>query len=336
MVDVARQAGVSQKTVSRVINEAPHVRPEVRSRVLAAIDQLGYHPNVAARALVNQRRRTYVLGVIAVGLPLFGPANRVLSLEEAAVSHGYELALASLRDMSAEGMSHAIHSLLMRGVEGLIFEVPNSVVDADETVFRGVPIATVGGRIPGVRQQVVVDTFQSQIGRLATEHLLELGHETVVHVAGPLGSDASRERRQGWSAALAAAGCKQPEVLEGDWSARSGYALGQHLATRPEVTAVFSANDSMAIGVMRALTEAGRAVPADVSVVGSDDVPEAEFLMVPLTTLRSDQRVVSERVLSGLVALIEDREPEAHGPSVSHELVIRSSTGPPPGSSPHS
>ena len=215
-------------------------------------------------------------------------------------------------------------------MEGIVFEVPNHLVDVDEHVFHGVPIVTSGGRLPGIRRQVVVDTFQAEMGSRATEHLLELGHETVFHVAGPVEWDVSRERRQGWSRALATAGRREPEVLQGDWSARSGYEMGQRLAARPEVTAIFTANDSQAIGVMRALTEAGRAVPGDVSVVGNDDVPEAEFLMVPLTTLRSDQRAISEQMLSGLVALIEGRRPEAPAPPISRELVIRSSTGPPP------
>ena len=328
MVDVARQAGVSQKTVSRVVNGAPHVRPEVRDRVLAVIGELGYQPNVAARALVTQR--THVIGVLAVGLPLFGPALRVLSLEHGARSRGYELALASLPDMSSDGISAAIHSLLARGVEGIVLEVPNHLVDVDEAVFRGVPIATSVGRVPGVRRQAVVDTRQTDIGRLATDHLLELGHQTVVHVAGPVEWDASRQRREGWSAALAAGGREEPEVLQGDWSARSGYELGRELAVRPEVTAIFTANDSQAMGVMRALAEAGRAVPRDVSVVGVDDVPEAEFQMVPLTTVRSDQVSISDRVLSELVALIEGREPSPTGAPISLELVVRSSTGPPP------
>jgi DNA-binding LacI/PurR family transcriptional regulator len=335
MVDVARRAGVSQKTVSRVINEAPHVRAEVRERVRAVIDELGYSPNVAARALVNQQRRTYVIGVIAVGLPLYGPANRVFTLEQAARQQGFELALASVPDMSPTGIQNAIRQVLARGVEGIVLEVPNHLVDLDEAAFRGVPIASSVGRIPGIRQQLVVDTFQTELGYLATEHLLGLGHDTVFHVAGPEEWHASRERRQGWSTALAAAGRREPEVLQGDWSARSGYELGRRLAARPEVTAIFTANDSQAMGVMRALTEAGRAVPGDVSVVGNDDIPEAEFLMVPLTTLRSDQRAISEQVLAGLVALIEDREPDATAP-IARELVIRSSTGPPPRRSPRS
>jgi DNA-binding LacI/PurR family transcriptional regulator len=314
MVDVARHAGVSQKTVSRVVNAAPHVRPEVRDRVLAAIQ--------------------HVVGIMAVGLPLFGPAHRVFSLEHAARQRGYELALASLPDTSTASIRAAAHSLLARGVEGIILEVPNHLIELDEARFGGVPIATSVGRFPGFRRQWVVDTCQVEMGRLATEHLLGLGHETVFHVAGPEEWDVSRQRRLGWSAALAAAGRHEPEVLQGDWSARSGYALGQRLAARPEVTAVFAANDSQAMGLMRALAEAGRAVPGDVSVVGNDDVPEAEFQMVPLTTLRTDQEAISEQVLSGLVALIEDREPGPPGHPVTRELVVRASTGPPPRPSP--
>jgi DNA-binding LacI/PurR family transcriptional regulator len=327
MVDVAREAGVSQKTVSRVINDAPHVRPEVRRRVLEAIDQLGYRPNVAARALVTQR--THVIGVLAVGLPLFGPAVQVFNLEHAALMRGYEIALASLPDMSSSHLLTAIRGLLARGVEGIVLEVPNHLLDIDETVLGGIPIATSVGRIPGIRRQVVVDTHEVEKGRRATEHLLALGHQTVFHVAGPAGWDASRERRQGWSAALAAAGRHEPEALSGDWSARSGYELGRLLAARRDVTAIFSANDSQAMGVMRALAESGRSIPGDVSVVGIDDVPEAEFQMVPLTTLRNDPKVIADHVLFQLVDLIEGRDPVPPGADISCELVVRASSGPP-------
>ena len=261
----------------------------------------------------------------------------MFSLEHAARHRGYELALASLPDMSSAGIRDAVRSLLARGVEGIILEVPNHLVEVDEAISRrSARRHRVWVGFPGSSRHVVVDTLQAEMGRLATEHLLGLGHETVFHLAGPVEWDAARERREGWSAALAAAGRRQPEVLQGDWSARSGYELGAAARRRPEVTAIFTANDSQAMGVMRALTEAGRSVPGDVSVVGNDDIPEAEFLMVPLTTLRTDQAAISDRVLSGLVALIEGRVPEPPGPPISRELVVRSSTGPPPRRSPRS
>ncbi|HET9873457.1 MAG TPA: LacI family DNA-binding transcriptional regulator [Propionibacteriaceae bacterium] len=327
MVDVARLAGVSQKTVSRVINDAPHVRPEIRDRVLAAIAELGYRPNLAARALVTQR--THVIGLLVVGTPLYGPAQRVFSLEQAGRELGYELALASLPDTTAASFSRGVQSLLKRGVEGIILEVPTHLTDVDDSTFGGLPVVTSVERIPGVTHQAVVNSSQREAGRLATQHLLDLGHETVFHIAGPLEWDASQQRRDGWSDALAAARRPVPPLLVGDWSARSGFELGQHIAGRKDLTAVFAANDHQAIGLMRALVEAGRSIPDDVSVVGFDDVPEAEFQMVPLTTVRMDSHTTSRRVLAELVALIEHGKPESDGIDVPCELVVRRSSGPP-------
>ncbi len=327
MVDVARKAGVSQKTVSRVINDAPHVRSDVRQRVLAAVDELGYRPNVAARALVTKRTR--VIGVLAVGAPLFGPAYRVFSLEHAARERGYELALTSLPDTSPEHFRKAIHSLLARGVEGIILEVPNQLIDVDEALFGGVPLASSVGHLPGIDRQTVVNSNQVEAGRLATQHLLDLGHRSVWHIAGPAEWDAARERRTGWSAALKAANRAEPEVLQGNWSAESGYRLGLQLAALDDVTAIFTANDHQAMGVMCAVAELGKSIPGDVSVVGFDDVPEAEFQMVPLTTVRTDHAAISHRVLSELVALIEGGEPASERVDIPCELIVRQSTGPP-------
>jgi DNA-binding LacI/PurR family transcriptional regulator len=208
--------------------------------------------------------------------------------------------------------------------------VPSHPVDLGESVYGGVPIASSIGRIPGIERQAVVESHQAELGRMATDYLLSLGHETVSHVAGPVVWDAARQRSEGWSAALAAAGRRRPAVLQGDWSARSGYRHGQALARRDDVTAIFAANDSQAMGVMRALVEAGRSIPGDVSVVGVDDVPEAEFQIVPLTTLASDQGVISHLLLSRLVELIEGRTPGTADTSFSRELIVRASTGPPP------
>jgi len=328
MVDVARLAGVSQKTVSRVINDAPHVRPEIRERVLAAIATLGYRPNVAARALVTQR--THVIGLLVVGTPLYGPANRVFALEQAARALGYELAIASLADTSSESVRRSAQSLLARGVEGFVLEVPTSPTDVDDVTFGGLPVVSSVGRIPGVSQQTVLGSFEPEAGLRATEHLLQLGHETVFHIAGPPEWDAAKHRLEGWATALRRAGKPVPEVLYGDWSARSGYLCGQRLAERDDVTAVFAANDHMAMGLLCALATAGRRIPDDVSVVGFDDVPEAEFQMVPLTTIRTDHAASSRKVLADLVALIEGRKPSSETVQATCELIVRSSSGPPP------
>lgn len=326
MVDVARHAGVSQKTVSRVVNDAPYVRPEVRQRVLGVIEALGYRPNGAARALATQR--TYVIGVLALGVPLFGPAHRIFSLEHAARQRGYELAVASLGESSPGEFRAALSRLLARGIEGLVLELPNDLVDLEVLAFSDLPVVTGVEGLHGVERQTVVSADQVRAGALATQHLLELGHRTVWHIAGPLDWAAARQRAEGWGAALRAANRPEPPVLQGDWSAQSGYRLGLELAARGDVTAVFSANDHQAMGVMRAFAEQGWSIPADVSVVGFDDVPEAEYQMVPLTTVRVDHTTASHRTLTELVALIGGAEPAAERVDIPCELLVRKSTGP--------
>jgi DNA-binding LacI/PurR family transcriptional regulator len=325
MVDVARLAGVSQKTVSRVVNNAPHVRPDVREKVNRAIEELGYRPNVAARALARQR--THIIGVLAAGAPLLGPARRLFSLEHAARAHGYALAVTSLPDLSPANVADGIRDLLARGVEGLVIEVPTHLVEVDALQLGGLPIVTSAGRIAGIDNQTVIDVDQAGVCRELTEYLLSLGHETVWHIAGPADWDASEKRQDGWRSALEAAGRRVPPVLVGDWSARSGYQQGRQLATLAEVTAVFAANDHMAMGVLRAFAEAGRRIPADVSVAGFDDVPESEFQMVPLTTVAIDAEDTAERILSELVHMIEIGRPTTDSVDMEARLVLRRSTG---------
>jgi LacI family transcriptional regulator len=325
MVDVARRAGVSQKTVSRVVNNAPHVRPYVREKVNQAIEELGYLPNVAARALASQR--THTIGVLAAGAAMLGPARRLYSLEQAARQHGYTLTVTSLPDLSAPCVAKGIKGLLARGVEGLVIEVPTHLVEVDALQLGGRPVVTSTGPIAGIENQTVIDVDQAGICRQLTEYLLSLGHETVWHVAGPPDWDAAAERRAGWQSALEAAGRRVPPVLVGDWSARSGYERGRTLAARDEVTAVFAANDHMAMGLLRAFGEAGRHIPRDVSVAGYDDVPEAEFQMVPLTTVAIDADPAAERILSELVHMIELGRPTTDSVDLEARLVIRRSTG---------
>jgi DNA-binding LacI/PurR family transcriptional regulator len=328
MMDVARRAGVSQKTVSRVVNNAPYVRADVRDRVSRAIAELGYRPNVAAQALA--RERTHAVGVLTLGSPLHGPSRRVFSLERAARHRGYTLALASMPDLSAASVAEGIDSLLSRGVEGVVLEVPTHLVELDAVQLGGLPVVTSAGRIPGITRQTVIDIEQREICRMLTQHLLDLGHDTVWHLAGPRNWDAARKRLSGWRLALRTSGRRIPPVLFGDWSARSGYNQGQKLAARDEVTAIFAANDHMAMGVLRALAEAGRTVPDDVSVVGFDDVPEAEFQMVPLTTVAIDADASAERILSELVRMIEGGEPARADVELGAEIVLRKSAGSPP------
>lgn len=328
MVDVARRAGVSQKTVSRVVNNAPYVRQDVRDKVNQAIAELGYRPNAAAQALA--RERSHSVGVLTLGTPLFGPSRRVFTLEQAARRHGYTLALVSIPDLSAASVAEGVGSLLARGVEGVVIEVPTHLVDLDAAQLAGLPVITSAGRIAGIPRQSVIDINHSDICRMMTKHLIDLGHDTVWHIAGPRDWDVAQKRLSGWRSALRAADRKVPPVLYGDWSARSGYQLGRQLASRTGVTAIFAANDHMAMGVFRALAEAGKTVPDEVSVVGFDDVPEAEFHVVPLTTVAADADAAAERILSELVHLIEGGEPAGEDVELPAALILRRSAGPPP------
>jgi DNA-binding LacI/PurR family transcriptional regulator len=174
----------------------------------------------------------------------------------------------------------------------------------------------------------VIDTDQTQGARLATEHLLELGHKTVWHVGGPPSSFAADQRRRSWEQTLRDHGCDVPPLLIGDWSSDCGYDAGCRLAANPEVTAIFVANDQMALGVLRALHEHGRAVPGDVSVVGFDDMEEAAQFWPPLTTVRQTFTDIGQRSVDTLLA--EIHATGHHAPyAVPTELVIRHSTAPP-------
>jgi DNA-binding LacI/PurR family transcriptional regulator len=327
MVDVARVAGVSQKTVSRVVNNAPYVRADVRERVHRAIEQLGYRPNGAAQALARERTRT--IGVLALGTRLFGPSRRVFTLEHEARQIGYRLSLVSVPDLSARSVSEGIGVLLQAGVEGLVIEVPTHLIELDPAQLTGLPIVTSAGLIEGVASQAVLDIDHERACRDLTRYLLDLGHQTVWHVAGPRDWDAAQKRVTGWRSALRAADRRVPRVLYGDWSAASGYRHGRRLAQRTDVTAVFAANDQMAMGILRAMHEADREVPDDVSVVGFDDVPEAEFQMVPLTTVAVDADRAAQRILAELLRMIDGGDPPGEPITLPvTTLAIRRSSGP--------
>lgn len=328
-VDVARLAGVSQKTVSRVLNNEPYVSEDVRVRVLAAADELGYRLNSAARALASGRTRS--IGVVSLGTALYGPASLLMGIERAARDTGYALRVVTTIEGDAAGVAGAVQSLLEQGVDGIVISEP--IDDGELALNVDVPVLVIGAPAPFAAPRVVTAGVGADtLARAATEHLLDLGHATVHHLAGPQRWYAARDRVAGWRAALQERGRTEPPVALGDWSAASGYAVGRELAADPAVTAVFAANDDMAIGLMRAMFEAGRRVPQDVSVVGYDDIPVAAYVTPPLTTVRQPFDAVATEGLAALVHAIENPGSDAvraGDPPV--ELVIRSSTAPAPG-----
>jgi DNA-binding LacI/PurR family transcriptional regulator len=323
MADVARLAGVSLQTVSRVINDSEHVRPETRARVLTAMRKLDYRPNPVARALVTGRSR--MLGVVSFDTTLYGPASTLYAIERAAHEQDYFVSIASLESLDRVSMLSAVERLLAQGVAGILVIAPQRhAADAVLHLPLDVPIVAVEAgpddRVP------VVAVDQHAGAAIATQHLLDLGHETVWHVAGPRDWLEAQERVDGWRATLEERGAQPPPVLVGDWSARSGYELGQRLATWDDVTAVFVANDQMALGVLRSLHELGRRVPGEISVVGFDDIPEAAYFSPPLTTVRQNFNEMGRRSLLRLLEEIGRRERAATRETVEPELIVRSST----------
>ncbi len=326
MSDVGRLAGVSHQTVSRVINGSLHVSPHTRERVLEAMRELGYRPNSIARALVTGRSGT--LGVVSFDTTLYGPASTLFGIERAAHESGYFIVIASLKALDRASVAEAIERLRLHGVEGIL------VIVADEGSAEAllhapadIPLVSVeSGPDSGIP---VVAVDQVAGAALATRHLLELGHETVHHVTGPPGSTEAAQRIDGWRETLEAAGVPAPEPLVGDWSARAGYRLGRRLGRDRSVSAVFAANDQTALGILRAMHEARRRVPDEVSIVGFDDIPESPFFIPPLTTVRQDFGEVGSRSLRVLVRAIESlaagRRPPG-GSLVAPQLVIRDST----------
>jgi len=325
MGDVARLAGVSHQTVSRVVNDHPHIRPETRARVERAIEQLGYRPNTAARALV--RGRTGMVGIVSASGPFYGPRSAEHAAGAAARAAGYAVASVDLAEITRDALAAAVDDLARIGVEGVLVVAGHDIaVDIARSRPGTLPVVVVEGDLSRTPMTVGVDQVAGATA--AVRHLLVLGHRRVAHLAGPSDWAEARARTDGWRAAMSEAGLPTTEPLVGDWTAASGYAAGRALAADPSVSAVFAGNDQMAIGVLRALHERGRAVPGDMSVVGFDDIPEAEFLVPSLTTVRQDFAAVGERAVGLLAAAIRGESPDPL-PLVPPVLVVRGSTAAP-------
>ncbi|MGN7970768.1 LacI family DNA-binding transcriptional regulator [Microbacterium sp. 22296] len=325
MADVAAAAGVSGQTVSRVANGRSNVDPDTRQRVLDAMTHLGYRPNSAARALRSGRFRS--IGVIMFSLGSYGNTRTLDALASMAAASGYSITLITVQSASQSDVSGAFIRLREHAVDGIVILIETHRLGENELAIpSGLPVVVVDSSAD--YPYAVVDNDQAQGARLATEHLLDLGHETVWHVSGPPESFAAERRRDAWRAALEDRGCRVPELQIGDWTADSGHRIGAALALRPEVTAVFAANDQMALGVIRALHEAGRRVPGEVSVVGFDDMPEAANFWPPLTTVRQRFERVGEEAMKALIADIESTGGEHARTLVPTSLVVRESSGP--------
>lgn len=326
LTDVARLAGVSRQTASRVARGGLLVNAETARRVQQVIDDLGYRPNVVARAL--SVGVTHQIGVVTHSTAGFGQGALLRGVEKAVDEIGYRVVISRIRSLAAAEVQEAVDDLVRLGCDGLVLQAPwLTAGEALSQLSSPVPLVTTSEVLGYSGPAVSVDGVAA--ADLATTHLLGLGHATVHHVAGPDGWSASRLRTEGWRRALRREGRDEPDVMVGDWTSRSGARWGAELAADPSVTAIFVANDTMALGLLYALAEAGRSVPGEVSVVGFDGQPEGEHFQPPLTTMSADAdehgRLAVQMVRSMLG--LADTPPN---PTVWTALVERASTAPPP------
>jgi DNA-binding LacI/PurR family transcriptional regulator len=324
--DVAREAGVSYQTVSRVINGGPRVSEETRARVLTVVAELGYRRNDNARALVTNRSRT--IGVIADASPRFGPVSTLAAVEQAARDAGYNSIVTTMSNPSPDDAIEAFHAFSKRLVEGIVVIAPRvPIADVVQAVPVTVPVVLLA---PGEASHDGFTVFyeDQELGaRLATRHLIELGHRRIAHLAGNQSWLDGQVRLRGFQAELAAHAIAALPVQYGDWSGDSGYEIGRKMAAGELPTAIFIASDLMALGFIRALYEAGFSVPRDISVVGFDDNEFAPQVHPPLTTVRQSFGTVGERCMEILLALVDGR-PVDTTPAVPR-LVVRRSTARP-------
>jgi len=320
--DVARLAGVSYQTVSRVLNNAESIKPSTKQRVLDVIEQIGYRPNQAARALVTSKSRT--IGVLTSQTAHYGPTTSLHAIEDAAREAGYLITTTSLSTSDPGSITEGLEHLTAQAIEGLVVIAPQvRVFDAFRQLALTIPLVTLDSTGQDAPRSLSVDQIAG--ARLATNHLIGLGHQDIVHVAGPRDWIEAEARMRGFLDAISAADLPTHRPILGDWTADFGYHVGTELVDFRDFTAVFAANDQMALGLLHAFRNAGLDVPGDISVVGFDDIPEARHFFPPLTTVRQDFVELGRRSIALLVGEIEGETDLDHA-QILPELIVREST----------
>lgn len=320
--DVARLAGVSHQTVSRVLNDMPNVKPATRTRVEQAIAQLRYSPSPAARALVTRRTRT--IGLVTPGTLDYGPTSIATSFNFAARAARYNVDAVSTPDNDVSAVRTAVEGLLRQRVDALVLIVVDiDVLQSIQGLQVGVPLVAAAATSRPHPLLVSIDQYRG--ARAATRHLLEAGYERILHVAGSSRAPDALERVRGWRDEMSAALREVIEPEVGDWSAESGYRIVQDLDVRPG-DGLFIANDHMSIGALSALRARGLRVPEDVGVVGFDDLPESPYLLPPLTTVRQDFSALGALMMQKVLVLADEPDRVTEDTPIPTRLVLREST----------
>lgn len=331
---VAKVAGVSTQTVSRVINDRPDVAPDTRERILLTISELGYQPSALARSLIQQR--SYTLGVVTAGLKHIGPSRTLNGITSAAEEAGYSVLLKELPRFDAEDVVPIFQALLSRHVDGIIWAVPeigeNRKWVDQQSLDLKIPIVYLAMEPKQNISTVSIDNYLG--GRSAMAHLLEQGYRHIGHISGPLDWWEARQRLSAWKDALIEAGFETRDAYcaEGNWSPASGFQAAEKLLERyPDIDAVFVANDQMALGVTQMACQRGLHIPEDLGIVGFDNIPESAFSCPPLTTVQQDQHAVGKVAVEETISMIESgweglAPPESKPIKLAPMLVVRQSS----------
>lgn len=325
MIDVARRAGVSHQTVSRVLNTPEAVSPYTRERVERSMREMGYRRNSVARAL--KMRSTGMIGVVSTGDVDFGPARMTAAIEEAARERGRGTALSIVRDPDRGTIHSTLNLFLSHGIDGIVVITPvPALAEAAKELAKETPVVIVTSGLWPADNLDVAGIDQQLGAQQITQHLIDTGHRRIAHVAGPIDWFDAKGRVVGWRQALAMADLKAPKMIQADaWTAESGYlAAAELLEMDPLPDAVFAGNDFIALGLIRALQEHGVDVPEDISVVGYDDVDAAGYFSPPLTTIRQP---FADAGRAALELLLDGSEALTQVPNfIAPELVVRGST----------
>lgn len=308
ITDVARVAGVSFQTVSRVIRDARDVSPETRRRVLEVIDEIGYRRNRMATALVTSR--STVLGIVTSDSPRLAPTGTLVALEKEARLKGYGVIVMSVDEPFEGSVARALETLEDSGVTGIIVIAP--LVSMAAAVLEAnvrIPIEMIAAGVSSTPKVVTYSEDQELGARMATQHLIDLGHTDIAHFGGSWDWFDARARKRGWEGALRDAGLAPGLYLEGDWTPRWAYENTLRLIDHDALPgAVFAASDHTCLGLIRAAAERGLRIPEDVSVVGFDDVEGSGYFQPPLTTVRQDFGALARASVDVLFAAIEESE----------------------------
>jgi DNA-binding LacI/PurR family transcriptional regulator len=323
--DVARLAVVSHQTVSRVLNNHPSIRPETKQRVLDVMAELQYKPNRAARALVTSRSRT--IGILSASSTQYGPASSIAAIEEAARASGYWVSTANIESSDARSISDGLAHLAAQGIEGLVVIAPQVRV-FDTLAQLSIDVPYVSLQSTGRDSDHALSVDQIAGARMATRHLIQLGHRSIYHLAGPQDWIEAEARMRGFLDEMSAQDVPTTAPILGDWTANFGYHAGRELLTVRDFTAIFSSNDQMALGLMHAIRDAGLEIPRDVSIIGFDDIPEAAHFWPPLTTVRQDFAELGRRCVALLLGDLDAATADYDG-TIVPELIVRGSTGAP-------